>query len=95
MRELRKLVEEAVEAYNRYRRPEAVAAVIRLEGGLLTVRFQGPFCATCGVSDWLEDLGYELKALDPAVEFRITRAERTGELEYTVEFELTGRKRRG
>jgi len=84
-------ITKAVEVYNRYRRPEAEVTVVSVEEKRLTARFRGPYCITCGVYDWFEDLGYELKTLNPTIEFKITRIEQTGEQEFTVEFELERR----
>ncbi len=60
-RALRKLIN----TYNKYRSPEAVASLERVEGlnpdsdlYLIKVRFEGSFCTTCGVRDWVEDLAY-------------------------------------
>ncbi len=60
-----KAVSEAVELYNRYRSPEAVARVLRVdeERGLVEVEFSGTFCMWCGVLDWVEDLAYVLRQL--------------------------------
>ncbi|MEM2905605.1 MAG: hypothetical protein QW057_03285 [Candidatus Bathyarchaeia archaeon] len=44
-----KLASEAVDAYSRYRRPEAAAMALGFQAGLLTPRFNGPFCLTCVV----------------------------------------------
>jgi len=59
----------AVETYNRYRSPEAEAEIIDYDNGVLTVRFRGSFCFTCGVNDWIEDLKYVLE--DHGVEAEI------------------------
>ncbi len=55
------VVLKAVERYNRYRAPEAIAEIIDYKGGDLIIRFKGSFCFTCGVNDWIEDLKYVLE----------------------------------
>jgi len=56
------LIREAIQAYNRYRAPEARAEVIDIdEDGNVRVRFEGHFCVTCGVNDYIEDLKYFLE----------------------------------
>ncbi|MEM3023009.1 MAG: hypothetical protein QW645_05735 [Candidatus Bathyarchaeia archaeon] len=50
----------AIEEYNRYHSPEAVAELEGLSKGRLTIRFRGPFCESCGVSEWFEDFAIEL-----------------------------------
>ncbi|MCC6056745.1 MAG: hypothetical protein LM583_08725 [Desulfurococcaceae archaeon] len=56
-----KLVREAIEVYNRYRGAEARAMLIEIENDELKVLFEGHFCFTCGVSDWIEDFKYVLE----------------------------------
>lgn len=56
---LKERVEEALAQYNAFRAPEAVAELVELVGDVVTVRFSGSFCRTCGVYDYFEDLlGY-------------------------------------
>jgi len=53
------LIREAIQTYNRYRAPEAHAEVIDIdEDGTVRVLFEGHFCVTCGVNDYIEDLKY-------------------------------------
>ena len=59
-----KTIEEAVEAYNRFRSPEATASIVRMEGSELVIDFQGSFCATCGVYDWLDDFIFEIQNIE-------------------------------
>ena len=63
---LRKIVDRAVEEYNRFRAPEAVAEVVDVdeERGVVRVRFSGAFCKTCGINDWVEDFAYVLMEFD-------------------------------
>ena len=62
-------IAEAIEEYNRYRSPEAIAEIIDYKDKDLTVRFAGSFCFTCGINDWIEDLKYVLE--DHGVEAEI------------------------
>ena len=66
-----KVLEKAVERYNRYRSPEAVARLLEVTEKRFVVEFSGSFCETCGIYDWLEDLVYELKELDPELSAEI------------------------
>ncbi len=52
---------EAIKEYNRYRSPEATAELIALKDREMRVRFTGPFCSSCGIPDYFEDLIYILK----------------------------------
>lgn len=49
-------VMDAVEEYNRYRAPEAVARLLRIDDRSMTLEFTGSFCATCGFYDYFDDL---------------------------------------
>jgi len=52
-------LKKTIEIYNRYRSPEATAKLVDVNSKEIIVEFVGPFCDTCGVVDWLEDLVYE------------------------------------
>ncbi len=60
---LRKAVEKAIEEYNKYRSPEATARLVRLENGEAVIVFEGSFCETCGVNEWVVDMEYVMKDL--------------------------------
>lgn len=60
---LREAVGEAIRLYNRYRSPEATARPVKVSENELVVEFEGPFCASCGLVDWIEDLAYILEDL--------------------------------
>ncbi len=60
MKELRELINKAIEIYNRYRSPEAVAKLVRLDKDRLILDISGPYCRSCGLSDWFEDFSIEL-----------------------------------
>ncbi len=47
---------DAVAKFNRYRSPEARAEVVEVTTSTIKVRFSGPFCTSCGVVDYFEDL---------------------------------------
>lgn len=55
---LREEILKAIETYNRYRSPEAYAKLIASKNEEVIVKFEGIFCQTCGVRDWIEDLVY-------------------------------------
>jgi hypothetical protein len=59
----RNAVSRAIEAYNHYRSPEATAKIVKIEKDKLIIDFEGSFCKTCGVYDYLEDFIYELQAV--------------------------------
>ncbi len=55
---------KAITLYNKYRSPEAHAKLIGLEEEKIIVKFEGTFCETCGVNDWVEDFKYVLEDLN-------------------------------
>lgn len=58
-----KILEKAVTTYNKYREPEAKARILKFTGEKVVVVFEGSFCRTCGVNDWVEDFKYILQDL--------------------------------
>ncbi len=50
-RSINSIASKAVEVYNKYRAPEAIAEVLKINGNKIIVKFKGSFCETCGVSD--------------------------------------------
>ena len=56
-----KAVRRAVRRYNRYRAPEAVARIVTRRGDVVYVKFDGSYCETCGLYDWIEDLKYVME----------------------------------
>jgi hypothetical protein len=59
--EARREVEAAVEEFNKYRSPEAVAKIIEFSEGQVTIELSGPFCRGCGLYDYFDDLKIELE----------------------------------
>ncbi|MET1129050.1 MAG: hypothetical protein ABWW70_07005 [Thermoproteota archaeon] len=54
-------LQSAIEVYNKYRGAESRAQLVKVVGDLLLVRFEGSFCETCGINDWVDDLRYILE----------------------------------
>ncbi|NPA99906.1 MAG: hypothetical protein GXO10_00865 [Crenarchaeota archaeon] len=53
------VLNKIISQYNRYRSPEATARLLSIENNIVKIEFRGPFCHTCGVVDWIEDLLFE------------------------------------
>lgn len=53
---------EAVDKFNKYRSPEANAEIIEISDENAVVKISGPFCVSCGVFDYFEDLAIEANA---------------------------------
>ncbi|MCE4624417.1 MAG: hypothetical protein F7C35_00945 [Desulfurococcales archaeon] len=64
---LKRFVDRAISEYNRYRSPESTAKLLRIEGDKVIIRFEGPFCATCGINDWVEDMKFVMEDLGAEV----------------------------
>ena len=47
---------ESIEKFNRYHSPEATAEYLRHEKDRVYVKFYGPFCRSCGIYDYFEDV---------------------------------------
>lgn len=57
--ELIKLINKAIDFYNKYRSPESNARFNGLLSGReFSIFFEGPFIDTCGINDWVEDFKY-------------------------------------
>ncbi len=61
---MRSVLEKAVKEYNRYRSPEAVARIVETSGEAFMLEYSGPFCRSCGVNDYFEDMIFELERLN-------------------------------
>lgn len=47
---------ESIDKFNKYHSPEAVAEYVRYEKDRVYVKFYGPFCLSCGIYDYFEDI---------------------------------------
>ncbi|ADI31885.1 hypothetical protein [Staphylothermus hellenicus] len=61
--EVKKILSKAIELYNKFRAPEAKATLLEINGDKVKILFEGSFCFTCGVRDWVEDMVYVLEDL--------------------------------
>jgi len=61
MDEVAKRFRLAVRKYNMYRAPEAEARIATRKGNTFYVVFDGTYCETCGLYDWIDDLKYVLE----------------------------------
>jgi len=56
----REEIVRALEHFNRYHSPEAVAELVSASSGGFSVRFCGPFVLSCCLDEYFEDLKYDL-----------------------------------
>ena len=88
--DLSKLVLRTIEVYNRYRSPEAMAKLLKLEKDSFIIEFEGSFCQSCGVQDYFEDFIYELESLSSAFEVEIGEIEQTSPQSFKVQYIVKG-----
>lgn len=87
------VLERATEEYNRFRSPEAAVKIIKLKEDGFVAEFFGSFCFTCGVYDWLEDLRYEIRRLDPSLDAIIEGWRQISENAILAEFKIVKKPR--
>ncbi len=59
-KKIKKEIINAVIKFNKYRAPEAKAKLLGLNKKYFTIKFYGPFCASCSVYDYFEDILYQM-----------------------------------
>ena len=57
----KRIITQSIAEFNKYRSPEAAAELLKLEEGLLSVKFSGTFCERCGAYDYFDDFRYILE----------------------------------
>jgi len=65
---LEERIAASVSGFNRYRKPEAEAILMSLQGRSLKIAFSGPFCRTCGFYDYFDDFVIEAERKGLALE---------------------------
>jgi len=87
---LKELIEKAIAEYNMYRSPEAKAKLIEInkEKNQIIVEFKGPFCRSCGIYDYFEDLIYELKRINNEVKIKINSIEEFDYEKFIVKYDI-------
>jgi hypothetical protein len=87
--DLSKLIEKAIEMYNRYRGAEAKAVLVSVSDCDVKVAFEGYFCFTCGVNDWIEDFKYVLEDIGVETDlYRVLEPEDFSELRRVGVFKI-------
>jgi len=80
---------QAFTEFNKWHEPEAVAELVKLEGPAIVVELSGPFCRTCGLYDYFDDLKFELeKVLGKSLE--IAQVNSGGDERYVIIFKIGG-----
>jgi hypothetical protein len=60
---IEKLIDLAIKRYNRYRGVESEAKLLKIMGDTVVIAFEGSFCETCGINDWVDDFRYVIEDL--------------------------------
>lgn len=58
---IEKIIARAVRLYNKYRSPEAISRIVKINENSVEILFEGHFCKTCAINDWIEDFKYVLE----------------------------------
>ncbi len=77
---------KAIEEYNKYRSPEATAKLIEIQKHEFVVEFEGAFCSSCGVQDYIEDFIYELEDITKDFRVEIIKTEPTDTRHFQVHY---------
>ena len=86
----KEFVVRALTEFNKWHGSEAVAELVKLEGPSIVVELSGPFCRTCGLYDYFDDLKLELeKVLGKPLE--IAQADSGGDERYVITYKIGGR----
>ncbi len=66
---LEKFLAKAIKIYNKYRSPESTASLMEIgEDNTVKIKFEGSFCMTCGINDWVIDFKYVIEDLNGSCE---------------------------
>jgi hypothetical protein len=83
---LDELVLRAITVYNKYRSPEATAKLVESEKDGFTIEFNGPFCQSCGVTEYFEDFIFDLEDISRSLRAEIKAIEPTGPQSFRVQY---------
>lgn len=85
----KEFVVRAFTEFNKWHGAEAVAELVKLEVHSIVVGLSGPFCRTCGLYDYFDDLKLELeKVLGKSLE--ITQVDSDGDERYVITYRIGG-----
>ncbi|MEM2897569.1 MAG: hypothetical protein QXG01_08405 [Candidatus Bathyarchaeia archaeon] len=85
---LKELIKKAIDEYNAYREPEAMAKLMEVKEESIIVEFRGPFCKSCGIYDYFEDLIYELMNITDEIRIEVNSVEELGNEGFVVKYRL-------
>ena len=85
---LKDVVSGAIQVYNKYRSPEAKATLVELKNDEFVVDFEGSFCESCGVRDYIEDLIYEFEGIDQKFRVELEETKAIGQNKFRATYKL-------
>jgi len=82
---MKEKLQKVISNYNELFSPEATASLEKLENNTLWVIFRGPFCKTCGLSDYFGD--FIIQAQNENLLLSLKDYKKVSEDSYLVKFE--------
>ena len=80
-------VVRALAEFNKWHGSEAVAELVKLKGPSIVVELRGPFCRTCGIYDYFDDLKLEFeKVLGKTLE--IAKVDNGSDERYVITYKI-------
>ena len=77
---------KTIEEYNKYRSPEVIAKLVEIKKHHFIIEFDGPFCSSCGVQDYIEDFIYELEDITKDFRVEIIKTQPTDSQSFRVHY---------
>jgi hypothetical protein len=75
-----------IDLYNKFRSPEAVASLVKVDEETIQISFKGSFCFTCGLNEWFED--FRLLLEENGINSKIYSIEQIDVDEFLVTFRI-------
>ncbi len=86
--QLKDLILRAIEVYNRFRSPEAIAKLVGVKNNGFVIDFEGSFCVSCSVIEYFDDLIYEIKGINEKISVELQDTKPTGPNSYRVSYKF-------
>ena len=78
----------AIQVYNKYRSPQAKATLVKVKKDCFVVDFEGSFCESCGVREYIEDLIYELEGVNQKFRVELQETKAIGQNKFRASYKL-------
>ena len=87
--QLKDLILRAIEIYNRFRSPEAIAKLVGVKNNGFVIDFEGSFCVSCSVIEYFDDLIYEIKGINEKISVELQETKLIGPNSYRASYKIT------